>query len=202
MAAFNRMPFPVIPKLTPDKVLQNLARMFSTQAHDRHVYCVFGPYAVLRPFQERFRELVQQGNFNTLGRIEYLSLNGDLMGHLHARGVYESAARVAREERHDEFRRILSETFRDLVTRRIESPDVAGLALADFEMLYACDLGNHDVPLVRQVAINGKRICLLVPGRMHDGQLWIFDDDPESRCIFPEALVFKDSGWVFELAEH
>ena len=100
-----------------------------------------------------------------------------------------------------EFRQILSESFRDLVTSRIEAKDTLGLVLADFELLYAYDLGNHDIPIARQVAINGKRVCLLVPGQMRDRRLWIFDDDPESRCEFPDALVFKNSGWVFELAD-
>jgi len=38
--------------------------------------------------------------------------------------------------------------------------------LADFELLYAYDLGDNDISLVRQVAINGKRVCLLIPGAM------------------------------------
>ena len=190
-----------IPKLPPDKILQSLARLFSAGASDRHVYCVFGPYALLRPFQQRFRELVEQGNFNAYGRLEYLSLNRAIVEHLRARGLYDQAARLAAEGHDDEFRRVLRETFRDLVTRRIEAVETVGLVLADFELLYACDLGNHEIPLARHVAINGKRVCLLVPGTLRDGQLWIFDDDPESRCVFPEALVFKDSGWVFELTE-
>jgi hypothetical protein len=57
------------------------------------------------------------------------------------------------------------------------------------------------VSLARQVAINGKRICLLVPGVMRDGRLWIFDEDAESRREFPESLLFLNSGWVFELEE-
>ena len=27
------------------------------------------------------------------------------------------------------------------------------------------------------------------------------NSSPESRCEFPDALVFKNSGWVFELAD-
>lgn len=69
------------------------------------------------------------------------------------------------DDHHDEqLRRLLSETFRDLITSRIEKPDIVGLVLADFELLYVYDIGNNDISLVRQVAINGKRVCLLVPG--------------------------------------
>ena len=44
-------------------------------------------------------------------------------------------------------------------------------------------------------------MCLLIPGAMRDGRLWIFDEDPQSRREFPEALIFKGSGWVFELTD-
>jgi hypothetical protein len=95
----------------------------------------------------------------------------------------------------------LSRAFRELITSRIEAPGTLALVLADFELLYAYDLGANEISLARQVAINGKRICLLVPGAMHDGRLWIFDNDRESRREFPEALVFLNSGWVFALTE-
>ena len=116
-----------------------------------------------------------------------------------ARGIFEQASRLADSRRDDEFRNILSQTFRDLITSRIESEGIIGLILADFELLYAYDLGGNDISIARQVTINGKRVCLLVPGTMRDGRLWIFDKDPESCREFPEALVFKNSGWVFEL---
>lgn len=190
-----------IQKLPPDRVLQALARLFRTEAHDRQVYCVFGPYSRLHPFQNRLRERVEQGDFNELGRVEYLSLNHDIVSHMRTRGVYPKSAELARRRRDEEFRRSLSESFRDLVTGRIESGGALGLILADFELLYAYDQGSNDIPLIRQVAINGKRACLLIPGAMRDGRLWIFDDDPDSRCEFPDALVFKHSGWVFELAD-
>jgi hypothetical protein len=154
-----------IPKLPPEKILQSLARVFSVDAYDRHVYCVFGPYATLRPFQQRFCEQVEQGNFNSLGRVEYLSLNRAIVQHLRTRKMYDLAAQLAQDHREEEFRRILSETFRDLITRRIEIPETVGLVLADFELLYAYDLGNHEVPLTRLVAINGKRVSTCFASR-------------------------------------
>lgn len=42
---------------------------------------------------------------------------------------------------------------------------------------------------------------LLVPGAICDGRLWIFDNDPESPRELYEALVFKNSGLVFALAD-
>jgi len=190
-----------VKRISPDKILQELGRLFMAEAHDRHVYCVFGPYSRLRPFQKRVREEILRGSFNSLGRVEYLSLNGDIVEHLKRRGEYENASRLADQQRTDQFRSILSHAFRDLVTTRIEATDTVGLVLADFELLYAYDLGGPDISIVRQVAINGKRVCLLVPGAMRDGRLWIFDEDQESRREFPDALVFRNSGWVFELSE-
>ncbi len=188
-----------IKRLQPDKLLQELAKLFMTEAHDRHVYCVFGPYDLMRPFQKRLQEEVNRGSFDSKGAVQYLSLNRDIVGHMKARGVYDQASRLSDLRRDDEFRRILSQAFRDLVTSRIEEKGAVGLILADFELLYAYDLGGNDISIARQVAINGKRVCLLVPGAMRDGRLWIFHEDPESRREFPDALVFKNSGWVFEL---
>ncbi len=189
-----------IQNLAADGILQVLAKLFRAEAHDRQVYCVFGLYDRLWPFQKRLREQVQKGNFNERGQVKYLSLNHDIVEHMKVRGVYDRAADLARRRREIEFRQILSDSFRDLITKEIEAEGILGLVLADFELLYIYDLGNHDIPIARHVAINGKRVCLLVPGQMRDRRLWIFDDDPESRCEFPDALIFRDAGWVFELA--
>lgn len=190
------MPVEILPT---DQILQKLAKLFMTPAHDRHLYCVFGPYSKLRPFEKRIQEATAHGDFNTLGRVEYLSLNAAVPDHMRALGTFEKAQGLARDRHDDEFRRLLSQAFRDLITHKIEAPGALGLILADFELLYAYDLGDNDISLVRQVAINGKRVCLLVPGAMRDGRLWIFDEDEQSRREFPPALVFQNSGWVFAL---
>lgn len=190
-----------VQKLSPDRILQELGKLFMREAHDRQVYCIYGPYHRLRPFQGRIREQVSAGIFNSLGRVEFLSLTRDTTAHMKARGTYEKAARLADRRRDDEFRALLSQTFRDLVTSRIGGADTLGLILADFELLYAYDLGGNDISIARQVAINGKRVCLMVPGAMRDGRLWIFDEDAESRREFPGALLYVNSGWVFELED-
>ncbi len=187
-------------QLPPDSVLKELSRLFMTVAHDRQVYCVFGPYERLRPFQRRLKEQVQTGGFDTnIGRVQFLSLNADIAEQMKESGTFDRAFRLARADRVEEFRTLLSQAFRNLITGRIESEGIIGLVLADFELMYAYGLGDNDISLARQVAINGRRVCLLVPGAMHDGRLWIFDDDRESRRQFPEALVFKKSGWVLEV---
>lgn len=191
---------PGVHALKSSDILRELGALFAAQAHDRHVYCVYGPYSKLRGFARRLRQEIEKGNLNTIGRVEFLSLNTELVRYLKDNGTYEEAAMLADKGR-DRFKSLLSAAFRDLVTSHIEATGVVGLVLADFELLYAYDLGGHDISLARQVAINGKRVCLLVPGMMRDGRLWIFDEDAESRREFPEALVFKNSGWVFELAE-
>jgi hypothetical protein len=182
------------------EVLARLAHLFSQPAVDRHVYLVFAPYARLRPFQAQLRQQVEAGNLNARGRVDYLSVNRTIPQHMKHMGTFEEAEKLADKRRDQEFCKRLSAAFRDLITRRIEPPDMAGLVLADFELLFAYGLGGNDITLARQVAINGKRVCLLVPGAMRDGRLWIFDEDEESRSEFPEALVFTNSGWVYELA--
>ena len=142
----------------------------------------------------------ERGSFNTLGRVENLSLNRDLPEHLKAKEQDERAAGLAQARRDEQLRALLSQAFRDLSTGRIEAPGTLGLVLADFELLYAYDLGGNDISIVRQVAINGKRVCLLAPGALRDGRLWIFDEDDESRREFPEPLLFLNSGWVFSPA--
>jgi hypothetical protein len=87
------------------------------------------------------------------------------------------------------------------LTSRIETADTLGLILADFQLLYAYDLGGNYISIARQVAINGKRVCLMIPGLIRDGRLWIFDEDTESRREFPGALLYVTSGWVFELVD-
>jgi hypothetical protein len=188
-------------ELASGEVLKRLAQLFGQPASDRHVYLVFGPYARLRPFQAKLRQQVEAGNLNSAGLVEYLSLNRAIPEHMRTMGTHEEAAKLADRRRDQEFARRLSAAFRDLITRRIEPVDAAGLILADFELLYAYGLGGNDITLARQIAINGKRVCLLVAGAMRDGRLWIFEEDDESREQFPDALVFTNSGWVFELAD-
>lgn len=190
-----------VQKLTSAMVLTKLAQLFSKPASDRHVYLVFGTYAQLRPLQAKLKHQVDAGNLNSVGRVEYLSLNRSIPEHLRAMGMVEQVENLADRRRDQEFCKRLSAVFRDLVTRRIEPREMAGLILADFELLYAYGLGGNDITLARQVAINGKRVCLLVPGAMRDGRLWIFDDDEDSREQFPEALIFANSGWVFEVID-
>ena len=192
---------PTPPKqLAPDQIIQELSRLFMVPAHDRHVYCVFGPYAQIHELQRRIRQEAEAGSFNSqFGQVEYISLGADLFAHLKQTGKYDIAAKLADNNRDQQLKTALSDAFRDLVTHRIENPAVSGVFIADFELLYAYDLGGNDLSIARQVAINGKRVCLLVPGRMHDGRLWIFDEDGESRQMFPDTLLFLNSGWVFEL---
>lgn len=186
--------------LSPEEIMQELSGLFMRQTHDRQVYCVFGPYDRLMPFQKRIQEETASGGFNTThGRVEYISFNKDLFSHIKALGKHEQAGTLADRRRDQQLKAILSDAFRDLVTKRIEASETLGLFLADFELLYAYELGGHDISLARQVAINGKRICLLVPGAWRDGRLWIFDEDPESRTVFPETLLFANSGYVFSL---
>jgi hypothetical protein len=192
---------PGVRTLSPSDVLRELGTLFAQTAHDRHLYCVYADYPRLNPFAGRLKREVEKGSLNKPGRVEFLSLNRDLIEHLKTRSTYDQAKRLADQRRDEQFRNLLSAAFRDLITSRIEDAAVSGLVLSDFELLYAYDLGGNDISLVRQVAINGKRICILIPGAMRDGRLWIFDSDPESRREFPEALVFKNSGWVFQLTD-
>lgn len=190
-----------VQKLPGSTILTKLAHLFALPASDRHVYVVFGPYALLRPFQAKLEQQVTAGNLNSIGRVDYLSINRAIPDHFSQLGIAEEARALADHRRDQEFSKKLSAAFRDLITRTLELPAVVGLVLAEFELLYAYGLGSNDLTLARQIAINGKRVCLLIPGAMHDGRLWIFDEDDESREPFPEPLLFLNSGWVFELTD-
>lgn len=187
------------PRILPaDQILQELGRLFLGPAADRHVYVVYGPYEQLRPFARRLRQEAERGSFhNHHGDVEFLSLTHDLIDFIQSKGLGTRADQLAATGRDEEMRRLLADAFRDLITSRIECQDVYSLIVADFELLYAFDLGNNTLPFLRQVAINGKRVCLLVPGAFRHGRLWIFDHDDESRCEFPAPLLFLNSGWVF-----
>lgn len=189
-----------VPQPAP-QILTDLARLFQTPVHDRHVTCVVGSYASLRSFQARIITAIADAAFSPLGRVLPVSLIGDLFDHLASTGRSELAERLAERRHDDRLRALLSEAYRDLITRRIEAEGVLGLVVSDFELLYAYGLGGHDLSLLRQVAINGKRACLLVPGAFQDGRLWIFDHDPEARAVFPAALVDASSGRVFVLED-
>jgi hypothetical protein len=105
--------------------LQHLASLLGTPAHDRHVYRIFGPYAKLAPFQIRVQEQVEKGSLNSRGKAEYLSLNRALIAHMKEKGTFKRAGRLADQHHDEQLRRLLSETFRDLVTGRIEQPAVS-----------------------------------------------------------------------------
>jgi len=187
--------------MNPTGILQELGKLFRVPAADRHVYCVFGSYARIRSFARRLREETERGSLGTLGKVEYLSLAKDLFAHLRTTKKHDEAGKLADQRRDEQLRTVLAASFRDLLTSRLEAGGAIGVILADFELLYAYDLGGHDLSFARQVAINGKRVCFLVPGAMRDGRLWIFDEAPESRQEFPETLVFRGAGWVFELTD-
>jgi hypothetical protein len=55
-----------------------------------------------------------------------------------------------------------------------------GLVLAGFELFYAY-LDSNALALVRQYAINGKHICLVLPGAERDHLVWAFDETQEYR---------------------
>jgi hypothetical protein len=188
--------------LNTDQTLEALAKLFATPSHDRQVYCVFGSYAALRPFQTRLYKAIERHEFDDeQGKVRSISLSRAIYAHLQSTGTYDKAKELAEGKRDDQLKKMLSSAFREIITNAIEERGISGLVVSDFELFYAYDLGGNDISLVRQVAINGKKVCLLVPGRMHNRALWIFDEDPESREEFPDALLFTSAGWVLELRE-
>lgn len=106
--------------LPPERILEEMGKLFLAPGHDRHVYTVYGSYAELRPFQRRVQEAVHQGSFNSLGRVEYLSLSREIYTHLESRGLSEKASILAANRRDDELRSLLSAAFRELVTRQMK----------------------------------------------------------------------------------
>lgn len=167
------------PRLSADDVIAELGRRFREPARDRRVYCVLGTYHELDKFVPSIQELCGRNSFgDTDNRVAFFDINRSLLEHLRSEGVLEKALVLAEALRNKELTRMVEEAWHNWLSSNIKMH--RGLVLAGFELFYAY-LDSNALALVRQYAINGKHICLVLPGAEMDHLVWAFDETQEYR---------------------
>ena len=181
------------PRKTADDVIAELAKRFREPARDRRVYCVLGTYDQLEKFTPRLRDLCQKNSLSDDGQIvAFFDLNKALLEYLEAQGKMVKTTELADKLRDKELGRLMNETWAEWLSQ--QTGKHFGLVLAGFELFFAY-LDSNALALVRQYAINGKHICLLLPGVQRDGQVWAFDETPEFR----RQITGLVSEWTYVL---
>lgn len=181
-------------RLNQEGVFEELVRLFRQPAHDRHLYTVVGDYERLSPLQDQLQRNCENGWSTDRGVIGFVSLNSALQEQLCLQGELELAVQLADERREERLKRLIAKSWADLLSQKMRK--YLGVIIADWELFYAY-LGANEVSRVRQMAINGKHACLLLPGALREGRVWIFDQDPSARQEFPSAMILPH--WTFEL---
>jgi hypothetical protein len=178
-------------RLSQEDVFKEITRLFRQSAHDRRLYIVVGAYEALHFLRDRLR-MIYSSTANS--EVGFVSLNTTLIDQLKLRSQLELATQLADERRDERLKRVIAETWATLLSQQLSQH--TGLILADWELFFAY-LGEHEIVRVRQMAINGKHICLLLPGAVHKERVWIFDQDKSARKEFPPNMIIPH--WTFEL---
>jgi hypothetical protein len=167
------------PRLSTSEAITELGSRFRESAHDRRVYAVIGSYSAIEKFAQKARALCEQNGFGDASRqVRFSNLNEALLSHLEAEDQLSAALDLGERLREKQLTRLMGDSWNAWLSSQMEQTH--GLVLAGFELFYAY-LDSNALALVRQYAINGKHICLLIPGTERDGQVWIFDETPEFR---------------------
>jgi len=99
---------------------------------------------------------------------------------------------LADKLREKELGRLLNSTWAEWLS--IYSGKNLGLVLTGFELFFSY-LDSNVLALVRSYAINGKHICLVLPGAERDRQVWAFDETP----LFRKQITGLVSEWTYVL---
>ncbi len=167
------------PRKTADEVIAELAKRFREPARDRRVYSVLGTYDQLEKFAPRLRDLCQKNSLSNDGQVvAFFDLNKALLDYLEVKGKLAGATGLADKLREKEMGRLMNETWSEWLSQ--ETGKHFGLVLVGFELFFSY-LDSNALALVRQYAINGKHICLILPGCESNQQVWAFDETPEFR---------------------
>jgi len=167
------------PRLSTSTILSELGSRFRESAHDRRIYAVLGSYPAIETFAQKVRALCEQNGFGDAGRrVNFFNLNEALLNHLEAEGDLATAMDLGERLRNRQLTRLVGDAWSSWLSVKMAQDH--GLVLAGFELFYAY-LDSNALALVRQYAINGKHICLLIPGTERDGHVWIFDETPDFR---------------------
>jgi hypothetical protein len=181
------------PRKTADEVIAELAKRFREPARDRRVYCVLGTYDQLEKFTPRLRDLCQKNSLSDDGNIVAFSdLNKALLEYLEAQGKMAKATELADKLRDKELGQLMNKTWAEWLS--VQTGKHFGLVLAGFELFFSY-LDSNALALVRQYAINGKHLCLVLPGAERDRQVWAFDETPEFR----RQITGLVSEWTYVL---
>jgi hypothetical protein len=183
------------PKLTPEATITELSRRFRGPGHDRCIYAVLGRYAHITPFADRLRDLCAKNSFSNADEsVAFFDLNHALIDDLKVQGKFDYAIQLADKLREKELVVILNDTWSRWLSATMKAQH--GLILAGFEVFFAY-LDANALALVRQYAINGKHICLLIPGQQRDGQVWAFAETPQ----FQRQISGLVPEWTYILEE-
>ncbi|MEI7638106.1 MAG: hypothetical protein WCJ37_12430 [Syntrophus sp. (in: bacteria)] len=166
-------------RLKAGDVIVELGRRFREPARDRRIYAVSGTYAQLESFVPRIRELCDKNALcDQSNKVTLFNLNEELLGYLEEQGKMDQAMNLADRLRNKELIRLMEDTWKSWLSTHIK--EGLGLILTGFELFFSY-LDSNALALVRQYAINGKHIGLILPGAERDGHVWAFDETPEFR---------------------
>lgn len=181
------------PRKTADEIIAELAKRFREPARDRRVYCVLGTYDQLEKFTPRLRDLCQNNSLSDDGNVvAFFDLNKALLEYLEARGKLVEASELADKLRDKELGQLMNKTWAEWLS--VQTGKHFGLVLAGFELFFSY-LDSNALALVRQYAINGKHLCLILPGAERDRQIWAFDGTPQFR----RQITGLVSEWIYVL---
>jgi hypothetical protein len=181
------------PQLTPEAIITELSRRFRSPGRDRCVYAVLGRYDQITPFADRVCDLcVRKSLSNAPESVALFDLNQTLIDDLKAQEKFDYAMQLADRLREKELVRILNDTWSRWLSAKMKAHH--GLILTGFELFFAY-LDANALALVRQYAINGKHICLLIPGQERESQVWAFAEAPQ----FQRQISGLVPEWTFVL---
>jgi hypothetical protein len=160
------------PRQTADAIIAELGRRFRGPGKERNVYAVLGDFGQLDAFVPRVRELCEKNALADDGRtVAFFDLNLALLNHLEQHGKLAQAHDLADRLRNKELTRLMEENWKSWLSVHIR--EHLGLVLCGFELFFAY-LDSNALALVRQYAINGKHMCLILPGTEQLGQVLAF----------------------------
>ena len=181
-------------KMSED-VIAELGRRFREPARDRRIYAILGTYAQLDSFVPRMVDLCHKHAFSDVGQdVPFFNLNEALLAHLEQQDKMAQASDLADRLRNKELVRLMEDTWKSWLSAKTR--ENLGLVISGFELFFSY-LDSNALALVRQYAINGKHICLVLPAMERDHHVWAFHETPEFR----RQITGLVSEWTYILKD-
>ena len=156
---------------------------------------MLGQYAQLDKFLPRVQQLCQKGFLDDKSQqVGFYDMNLALLDCLGSKGMMDKAMGLSDSMRNNELARMLAKMWPEWLSERVNENH--GLVLCGFELFFAY-LDSNALALVRQYAINGKHICLILPATEQDRQVWAFHEAPEDR----RQITGLVSEWTYILKD-